>query len=367
MVLEEAGMEFKPDWDSAKRRLAAWWHGEVVDRFVLQVAAPRAERIGPDPPPLEKPAEVTERWLDPAYRVGNAERHFASTWFGGEAFPYFDPHLGPGSLALYVGSEPVFADDTVWYQPCLPDLDDRPALRVNPANRWWQATKALVSEGVRRGQGRYLTAIPDLIENLDTVASLRGTAQLLWDLVDHPRPIHALQREVLEAYFECYDELYAMVSSVGEGCCFSAFQVWAPGRMAKLQCDFSAMISPAMFEEFVLPYLSQQCERLDYSVYHLDGPDAVKHLDLLLSIPRLNVLQWTPGANQPGVGAEQWFDIYRRARQAEKSLLLAGVHPNEMQRLVETFGPEGLLVSTWVSSQAEGEELLKAAQTWIAR
>lgn len=360
-------MQFKPDWDSAKQRLAAWWHGEVIDRFVLQVTAPRAERIGPDVPPPDTPAELIDRWLDPAYRVRNAEQHFSSTWFGGEAFPYFDPHLGPGSLALYVGSEPVFADDTVWYQPCLPDLDNRPPLRVDPANRWWQATKALVNEGLRRGQGRYLAAIPDLIENLDTVASLRGTARLLWDLVDHPRQIRELQREVLEAYFECYDELYAMVSPASDGCCFSAFQVWAPGRMAKLQCDFSAMISPAMFEEFVLPYLSEQCERLDYSVYHLDGPDAVRHLDLLLSIPRLNVLQWTPGANQPGVGAEQWFDIYGRARKAGKSLLLAGVHPNEMARLVDALGPEGLLVSTGVSSQTEGQELLRAAKIWTAQ
>jgi 5-methyltetrahydrofolate--homocysteine methyltransferase len=356
-------MVFKSDWGEAQQRLAAWWRGEALDRVVWQVQAPRAAPM-PFADAPEPPADVIEGWLSPQYRVAAAEAGFARTWFGGEAFPYFDPHLGPGSLALYLGSEPVFARDTVWYQPCIAEIDPAPRLKFDRANRWWQTTMRLVQEGLRGGEGHYLTAIPDLIENLDTVASLRGTAHLLWDLVDQPRAVHALQRQVLERYFDCYDELYAAVSRGERGCCFSAFQVWAPGRMAKLQCDFSAMISPAMFEEFVLSYLWRQCERLDYSVYHLDGPQAVKHLDLILSIPRLSALQWTPGANQPGVADERWFDIYRRARRAGKSLLLIGVAPDEARRLVDEFGVEGLLLSTHVCSQAEGEELLRAAARW---
>jgi hypothetical protein len=359
-------VELKPDWGEAQQRLAAWWRGEVTDRFVLQVTAQRDQPL-PIAAPREPPPDVEERWLDPDYRIDAAERHFAATWFGGEAFPYFDPHLGPGSLALYLGSEPVFADDTVWYQSCIHDLGTETTIDLDPTNRWWRATMRLVAEGVRRGRGRYLTAIPDLIENLDTIASLRGTEQLLWDLVDHPARIHDLQRQALEAYFRCYDELYGMASAGEAGCCFSAFQIWAPGRMAKLQCDFSAMISPATFEEFVVPYLSQQCERLEYSVYHLDGVDAVKHLDLILSIPRLTALQWTPGANRPGCGAPDWFDTYRRARKAGKSLLLAGVHKGEIERLVNELGPHGLLISTGVSSQTEGEDLLRAAQAWTKR
>ena len=359
-------MDLKPDWEEAQQRLAAWWRGEVMDRFVLQVTAPRDKPLAVEAS-AGRPRDVEGRWLDPGHRIAAAEKRFAATWFGGEAFPYFDPHLGPGSLALYLGSEPVFAEDTVWYQPCIFDLDAHVTVHLDPQNRWWRATKRLVAEGARCGQGRYLTALPDLIENLDTIASLRGTEQLLWDLVDRPAQIHDLQRRVLEAYFQCYDELYAMTSGGAPGCCFSAFQVWAPGRMAKLQCDFSAMISPTMFDEFVVPYLSQQCERLDYSVYHLDGVEAVNHLDFILSIPRLTALQWTPGANRPGCGAPEWFEIYRRARKAGKSLLLAGVHGGEIERLVKELGPQGLLISTGVSSQAEGEQLLKTAGAWTRR
>ena len=65
---------------------------------------------------------------------------------------------------------------------------------------------------------------------------------------------------------------------------FGAFGIWAPGKTAKLQCDASAMFSPDMFQRFVVPSLTEQCEWLDYSMYHLDGSQAMCHLDALLGI-----------------------------------------------------------------------------------
>lgn len=36
-----------------------------------------------------------------------------------EAFPSVEINIGPGSMATYLGSEPYFAWDTVWYAPCV--------------------------------------------------------------------------------------------------------------------------------------------------------------------------------------------------------------------------------------------------------
>ena len=55
------------------------------------------------------------------------------------------------------------------------------------------------------------------------------------------------------------------------------------------------MISPAMFERFVMPDLVACCDHLDHGFYHLDGKGEIPHLDLLLSIPRLRGIQWIPG------------------------------------------------------------------------
>ena len=90
-----------------------------------------------------------------------------------------------------------------------------------------------------------------------------------------------------------FERIYEEINLNGE-MAFCYFSLWAPGRMAKLQSDISGMISPRHFRRFVLPFIREQCQRLDYSMYHLDGVDAMRHLDMLLEIEELNAIQWTP-------------------------------------------------------------------------
>lgn len=59
------------------------------------------------------------------------------------------------------------------------------------------------------------------------------------------------------------------------------------------------MISTQMYEELVVGELLEELDFLDASIYHLDGPDALKHLDRLLAIDKLKGIQWVYGAGQP--------------------------------------------------------------------
>ncbi|HEX7541596.1 MAG TPA: hypothetical protein VF352_05645 [Anaerolineales bacterium] len=59
------------------------------------------------------------------------------------------------------------------------------------------------------------------------------------------------------------------------------------------------MISPKMFERFVLPDLETCCAAMDHALYHLDGKGQLVHVDTLLSTPRLRGIQWVPGYSKP--------------------------------------------------------------------
>jgi hypothetical protein len=355
---------YKEDWAETWPRFIAWWQCQIVDRVALSVRAPRAVPLGPTEPPRE-PDDPFAYWTDPDYRLARAEATLNQTAYLGEAFPFFAPEIGPGSMALYLGSEPAFDKATVWYNPIWDSLERPPALRYDPDNRYLELNRRLIRESLRRGEGKYLTTLPDIIENLDVVASLRGTEPLLTDLLDYPDSVHSAQRQVLDLFFRYYDEVYdAVAPKTPGGGLASLFQVWGPGRVAKVQCDFVAMISPRTFDEFVAPYLDAQCNRLDYSVYHLDGPNAICHVDSLLHIPKLNAIQWTPGAAFEGVGSPRWFDLYARIKAGGKGLLLLDVRPHEVEPLVRELGPEGLFIGTTVASEEEGRRLLEAARTW---
>jgi hypothetical protein len=351
-------MLWKEDWDDAKQRLLAWWNGEIIDRPALGVRAPKKKPIE-EISLVNTPSDLVSRWIDPYYRINGAERWMVSTFFGGEAFPFFGTDMGPGSLATFLGSEPKFAEDTVWYTPYIKDPDIFTSLNFNTKNRWWKIQHNLVKEGACANKGRYLVGMPDLIEGLDTLASLRGTTNLLLDLHLRPKFVHARLEEITNLYFVYFDNLFELIKDKDGGNCFGAFLIWGSGKTAKVQCDFSAMISQKQFAEFVVPYLQEQCSKLDYSVFHLDGPECIRHLDLLLNIEQLGAIQWTPGVNQPDSGSREWYKMYKKILKAGKSLLILGVPPSKVKNIYNKVNRSGVFITTDVSSEYEAHRLIE--------
>ena len=352
-------LKWKPDWSQAKSNLIDWWNHKGL---ALCIFAPRRTPVENIPQPV-KPADVTAAWTDPVYRCSNAEWNMSRTLFAGEAFPYCDTQIGPGSLGIFIGATPGFAPETVWYEPCIDRPDSFHGIHFSPKNnRWLDVHTALIDEGLRRAKGRYLVGMPDLIENIDTLAALRGTEPLLMDLIERPKWIHARLAEINQAFFASFDLIYGKIKADG-GNAFAAFRIWGPGRTAKVQCDFSCMISPVMFGEFVAPSLTAQCEWLDYSMYHLDGTTALQHLDALLAIEPLDAIEWTVQAGRPGGGSPEWYDLYRRIKDAGKSVQAIGVKPEEVVPLVKAVGPEGLFVMCNAESEAAAKELIDQARS----
>ncbi len=140
----------------------------------------------------------------------------------------------------------------------------------------------------------------------------------------------------------------------------SVFWAWAPGRMAKFQCDFSAMISPAMYAEFMLPVLTEMCERVSYCMYHWDGPGALPHHDLLLSIPRLHMLQWTPGEGVEPTWHARWWPYYHKTLDAGKKLYIWAENTEQLLALKKEFGEQskGFLINMWAANRQKAEEFM---------
>jgi hypothetical protein len=134
-------------------------------------------------------------------------------------------------------------------------------------------------------------------------------------MLDCPDEVETATQQITGFWLRYYGELHAITQKNGRGTTPWA-PIWAPGRCYMLQSDFSAMISPKMFERFVLPDLVACCQALDFSFYHMDGKGQIPHLDLLLSIDELQGIQWIPGDGQPP--PEAWMPLLERIRRAGK-------------------------------------------------
>lgn len=344
----------KPDWTAAQEAWEAWWRGEGL---ALHVTAPREQSLWDAPPP-PAPPDLETQWLDPEYRLQQQEHAIANTYFGGVAFPMFDTQIGPGSLGLFLGCGGRLAETTVWYDPVITDPEAHPPLRFSPQGYWWNAHLRLIEAAVARASGRYLVSLPDLIENLDTLAQLRGPQTVLLDLVERPEWVAERIEEINEAFFGAYELLYDKVKDPWGGSCFSAFRIWGRGRVAKIQCDICCAISPAAFRRFVMPAMIRQCEWLDHSMFHLDGTQALPQLDNLLSMEPLQAIEWTPQYPLPGGGSPEWYDLYRRIRAAGKSVQAIGVALEEVEPLVDAVGGEGMLIMVHAPNEEAARRLL---------
>lgn len=348
-----------------KERFDAWWKCEVADRALIQAWAPAKGREGffdeYNPPGGSFHSyKIISKWkemgFDHGYYVTRIKEGLSNIYYGGDAFPIFFSDICPITIASFLGSEVEFREDTAWSYPIIEDWESAKNIKLKPESRFWQLAKGFVSEAAKKSGGDYFVTSPDIGMGLDIISQLRGTEKLLMDLLYNPEEVKALDRVATDTFIYCFRKL-AKLAKVNQDNFMGWLPVYSEGLNYPLQCDFSAMISPGMFEEFVLPGLIEVAESLDKAAYHLDGPDAVRHLDLILDIPKISAIQWVPGAGSPT--AASWIPMLKKIQAKKKALYLYAENPGEVEKLMMELDPEGLLISIPCKSEEEADDVVK--------
>jgi hypothetical protein len=350
-------MLYKEDWEQSKERFLAWWNGEIVDRVALQVRAPRKNYR---PRPLTPPSSLEARWTDIEWNLERAEENFKATFFGGEAFPCFWCNLGPDIMAAFLGAELVFEETTTWVKPLIVDWDNAPPLQIDPNNRWWRLVQEMTKAAVERGKDKFFVGLTDIHAGGDLLAALRGRENFCTDLIDYPEKVREAMRQITPLFFQVYESLHSIIRTHYEGTS-TWLNVWSPGRWYPVSMDELALISPRMFREFFLDDILAQINWLDHSLFHLDGPDCILHLDILLEIPNLHGIQWVPGARYKSMLV--WVPLLKRIQQAGK-LIHITVPANEVEPLLQELSPKGLMLDNYCSTEDEAKDLLRKACRW---
>lgn len=368
---KKAGVNMDMEQKRARHR-RFWQPLQKGEGAYLSVVAPVSD--GQPPYHLRKAESVEENWLSTQYRLEKAEARMQNTYFGQDAIQCEFVNFGPGVQAALLGAPYAITKDSIWFdrQPPIKDWEHPVVFKTDPEHPLYHAIAEHTRALCEHSKGRYAVSFTDIGGQLDVLYSMRGE-ELLMDLLEYPDEVLAAEAQIDREFIEYFNTLQKMIGPTGCG-----YTNWIPLVHDKpwypLQCDMSVMISPAMFEEFVLPSLAKVAASIGQAVYHLDGPGEIKHLDMILSLPEVHAVQWVPLPNTKDQNGrfyqdfadKESIDVYRKTLAAGKKVVLLGVRPNQISAIFDAVGCDGVFIETYPGSRSRADELIDfAAKEWI--
>ena len=350
---------WKLNLEETKKHYINWWNHKGI---VLNMWEHFQEGVKPHADiPAPKPyKDLDQRWFDPAWRAEYLDWYVAHSSLMADMLPVANTQLGPGSLAAILGGVFEGGEDTIWIHPNPNYTDD---IVFDPQHPNWLLHKELLKACKAKAQGHYYVGMPDLMEGMDVLAAIKGTDKVLLDTVMQPEVLEHQMQQINDIYFKVFDELYDIIRE-GDEMAFCYFSSWAPGKMSKLQSDISTMISVDDYRRFVQPFIREQCQKIDYTLYHLDGVGAMHHLDALLEIKELNAIQWTPGVGEPQGGSPKWYDLYKKILAGGKSIMACWVTLDELRPLLDNIGGDGVHLEMDFHNEQEVEQALRIVEEY---
>ena len=353
-------IEAVPDWEQRLDRQDAFWDCAIIDRPLVEIIYPKVP--APCPAPAERDyGSQRDRWMDAERVAEEAVAQVRNTEYLGDALPRIWPNLGPEVFSAFFGMEMEYTETTSWGVPIIEDWADTAHVRFSEDNVYWRKLEEMTDALLAVGKGLFYVGLSDLHPGGDALAAFRDPMDLNTDLVLTPEPVKEMLAYVTRVYKEVYDRYFEKLRAAGQACTswpgiVSSKKWYVPSN------DFSCMVSEAMFDEFFLPGIVEECEHMEAAIYHLDGPDALRHLDSLLEIESLNAIQWVAGAGQGS--ATDWISVYKRCQEAGKGIQLFAT-ADELDCLFEQLDPHGVWLSVGGVGDADGaEHVLKRAAKW---
>jgi hypothetical protein len=346
-------------------RNEAFWNNRLEDYPLMWVTVPDAKPA----PDLLEPDEEEKIWTDVDYVIASAENRLSRTYYAGDSLPVYNPWLGPDQFAGWLGAELTLKpkEFTSWSKPFVHDWSRHPNLCIDPANRWWKLYLEIVRASARAGRGKWVTAYPDLHSGIDALSAIRGPENLMMDMAENPQPIHRAMKQMTELWKYVVDVVSEIILPTGQGTS-NWTMGWSRKRFLCIgQNDFSCLISPKMFTDFCWDDNLQCCDYVEHTLYHLDGPDALRHIPTLLKLDNLDAMQWVQGAGNPP--PSKWIDLLNQIQKAGKAVqVLCGDSRDgktdlfrELDILCDCLDPKKLFVWATAKSPDEADAVVKHA------
>jgi hypothetical protein len=274
-------------------RHRAFWDRQPADRpllgvnvgFALQDVFPRAMAriadgpVRPDDIPVEEFLRDCDA-LDRSHR-GLGDYPFVSAPF--VALPW---------LEAVAGCPIVASRNSFWAEPCVRAWRDWRWLDSFLDTPWARKLLDLMDTLAAHAAGRYPVTHTLMRGPSDILAAMRGGAQCVMDLLDDPDGMRPAIDQASRLWRDLAAAQLARIPASPEGYVAgaAALRTWAPDKAVWLQEDAMALLSPALYADFVLPADRRLSDAFPCVAFHLHG-SALWAIEPLVRLPGVRVIE----------------------------------------------------------------------------
>lgn len=346
-------MPYKENRAETELAFERFWAGDFIGRPLLAVTAPRCKDVKCVP----YMAGAKEKDYDKVFR--DFHTYAKNIYWAGESMPAFECTFGPDQFAAFFGGKITYGNyGTSWIEPFLREMDQPMELDLRDDGYLAEMCR-FIEKGVQSSQGEFLINMLDLHSNIDALSAARGPQNFMLDLYDAPEAVLKQTERINQGY----KKVFEAVSNAGK-MQQNGYYGWAPTyskeKFSVVQCDASCMMGREMFRKFALPSIEFEVSQLKHCVYHYDGKEALGHLDDILAIPGIDVIQWVPGAGQPRT--LEWMDLLKKIQSAGKGLWIYDWTADEIIAKCKELKPEKLIFSLTVETPEEADRLIQSVE-----
>jgi hypothetical protein len=323
-------LAYAPDFPAIAARHEAFWLNELLDRPLFLASANK----NPARPITRRLELLADRAAWFAAKMQDLEQ----THRVGDTLPTVRVDFGPVLLGALFGAAVEFGADTSWTHAFIADdWSNAPKWTIRDDNHYWRLLHDLAALVAEDAAGRYVVMLPDVGASADVLLNLRGSSQLCTDIVDQPDVIAASIEAMYAAWHRTLSDLLEAIIGRGAGYTFY-LGLWSSKPHALPACDFNAMIGPRPFKTLFLPDIARQAATLGCAIFHLDGPDAARHVDTLIETPEITAIQYVVGAGHPALDK---IDVMKRVQAGGKPLQVLCSF-NDVLAVADQLDPAGL-------------------------
>jgi len=283
--------------------------------------------VRPDDVVVADYLDDTDHLFDLHERAGGDLVFSAAPFLG---LPWVEASLGCGVVADHATGS---TRSTPPANPFVP--------RFSEDNPWVRKMLEFIPALVERSAGRYPVGVTLMRGISDLLSALYGGGNFVLRMVDEPEEVRAVVEKLTDywiAFGRCLLDALPLFHG-GTGSFF--YSLWCPGRMIWLQEDALALLSPALYREFIYPADCRIARAFQNTVIHLHPTRFIP--TKLLAASDLAAIELH--IDHDGPRAEELGEHYRTILAAKPLLIWGDLTDADLEFVLTRLPHQGLAVN----------------------